>query len=124
MGSPEMEERLRNRFRKRQCPQPLLEAGNIFRASGLRIKTTVSCEYWVTGSHRSAQFAAGFVLRMLCILPTFAGFVCRRNGRFQASSACRGQAAAGAPLLTLSPSFLRSPQNDSDDTSVRPAIIR
>jgi len=55
-------------------------------SSGVSDETTVSCEYWVTGSHRSAQFAAGFVLRMLLIVPAAAAAVCRRSGEIQDSS--------------------------------------
>ena len=87
---------------------------------------TVSCEYWVTGSHRSAQFAAGFVLRMLCIVPAAPAPVCRRSGGNQDSSDCRGSpaCAAGVPLLTLSPSSGRSHQKAADDSRVSTAIVR
>ena len=87
---------------------------------------TVSCEYWVTGSHRSAQSAAGFVLRMLCILPAAATAVRERNGLNQDSSDARASAgcAIGAPLLTLSPSSLCSHQKAPDDSSVSAAIVR
>jgi hypothetical protein len=51
-----------------------------------KLETTASCEYWVTGSHCSAQFAAGFVLRTLRIVPTPTAAVCRRSGGIQDSS--------------------------------------
>ena len=114
---------MEKRVLKKTMPATIAGAGNIFRASGLKVETTVSCEYWVTGSHRSAQFAAGFVLRMLCILPTPAASVCRRSGRNQDSCDCLGSAAIGVPLLTLSPSFWRRPQKASDEISVRTDIV-